>query len=111
MTFIDAIVAVLLISIFMFGFSEAFLPLYKAWNRATAEYNAARTLHFIAQSFRDECGKPDRNIDRWKRAVSIAKELEGYEITELKKGDEIYALKAVCIVSGERLEIIGLCTP
>ena len=111
MTFIDAVVAILIISVFLFGFSDAFLPVYKAWNSATAEYNTARTIHFIAQSFRDECKKPDRNIDRWKKAVSTAKELESYEISELRKGDEPYALKAVCIISGERLEIIGLFAP
>jgi len=111
MTFIDAVVAIIIVTVFLSGFSGAFLPAYNAWNNATAEYNAARTIHFIAQSFRDECGKPDRNMDRWKKAVSTAKELESYEISELRKGDELYALKAVCFVSGERLEIIGLCAP
>ena len=111
MTFIDAVVAILIISVFLFGFSDAFLPVYKAWDKATAEYNTAKTIQFVAQSFRNECEKPDRNIDRWKKAISTAREVESYEITELRKGDELYALKAVCFVSGERLEIIGLCTP
>ena len=109
MTFIEVIAAVVITSIFLFGFSRVFLPAYKAWEEAAAEYNTAKTIYFISESFKNECSKPDRNIEQWKNAVAASKELESCEITELKKDSEIYALKAVCIVSGERLEIIGLC--
>ena len=111
MTFIDAITALLILSFFLFGFSDAFLPAYKAWHAAMAEYRTAQTIHFVAGSFRNECAKPDRNIENWKKATAAAKELESCEISEIVQGDVLRALKAVCIISGERLEIIGLCTP
>ena len=111
MTFIDAITALLLLSFFLFGFSDAFMPAYKAWDSAAAEYRTARTIHFAAQSFRNECAKPDRNIENWKKATAAAKELESFEISEIRQGSILRALKAVCVISGERVEIIGVCTP
>ena len=111
MTFIDAITALIIQGTFLFGFSQAFLPAYNAWNRARAEYNTAHAIHFIAESFKNECAKPDRNMENWKKNAASAKELESYEITEIRKGEELFALKAICIVSGERLEIIGACLP
>jgi hypothetical protein len=109
MSFINTVTALFILSFFFSGFSRAFLPVYNAWNKAQAEYNAAKTIHFIAESFRLECRKPDRNIERWKKTVAVAKELESYEISELKKDDVIYALKLLCVISGENLEILGLC--
>jgi hypothetical protein len=50
-------------------------------------------------------------MDNWRKTVSAAKELESCEITELRKEDELYALKAACIIAGERIEILGLCKP
>jgi len=111
MTFIDAITALVVMGIFLLGFSQIFLPAYAAWGKARAEYNNAKTIYFIAESFRKECAKQDRNIDRWKKTAGAAKELEACEITEIMQGDVLYALKAICVISGERLEIIGFCAP
>ena len=111
MTFIDAISALIVFGIFIVGFSQAFLPLYNAWDTATGEYRTAQTIYFITESFRHECLKPDRNMEHWKKATSSAKELESYEITELRKGDVLVALKLRCIISQKHLEIIGMCTP
>ena len=109
MTFIDAIAAVVIMSVFLAGFSQGFLPVYKAWEDAMAEYRTAKTIHFVAESFRRECEKPDRNIENWeKMAAASAKELESYEISELKESGVLRALKITCFISGERLEIIGL---
>ena len=111
MTFIETLIALIITGFFLVGFSQAFIPAYQAWGRATATYQTARTMEFIAQSFKDECAKPDRDMERWKRTVSIAKELEQYELTEYWQGGVLRALKASCIISGEPIEIIGLCTP
>jgi len=110
MTFIEVIAASVIFGIFLLGFSQASLPLYGAWNRTMAEYNAAKTLYFVSESFRRECAKPDMNIENWKKAVSAAKELENYEVSELRHGTVLRAYRAVCIVSGERHEIIGVCS-
>jgi hypothetical protein len=111
MTFIDVIIALVIFSLFIFGFSQIFLPAYSAWYTTVKEYRIAKTIYFIAASFVAECAKPNRNMDNWKKAVRGASELESYEIIELKKGDELRALKLICIISGERLEIIGGCIP
>jgi len=111
MTFADVITAMIILSLFFFGFAQAFMPAYTAWEKAAAEYNTARTVQFIAESFRRECGKPDRNIENWKKTAAVAKELEAFEISELRQGDILRALKAGCVISGQRIEIIGLCTP
>ena len=108
MTLIDVITALILLSVFLFGFSGAFFPVYEMWNRAMAEYRNARTIHFITESFKNECAKTDRNIENWKKNVIVAKELENYEVKELKQGDVLRALKLTFFISGERLEIIGL---
>ena len=107
MNFINAITALSILSFFFSGFSQAILPAYAAWNIAIAEYKTAKTIHFVAESFRRECEKPDRNIENWKKHVSIAKELESYEISELRKNNVLRALKLVSIIGGERIEIIG----
>ena len=111
MTFIDVITALAVLGIFLLGFSQIFLPAYIAWEKARTEYSTAETIHFVAESFRKECARQDRNIDRWKKVTAIAKELESFEIAEIKQGDALYALRAICVISGERLEIIGLCAP
>ena len=109
MTFIEAITAFILLVLFFFGFSQAFLPTYSTWIKAQTEYSLALTINFIAESFRNECARPDRNMENWKDAVTCAKELEYYEITELFQGEELRALRLFCIISSIRLEIIGLC--
>lgn len=111
MSFIDAIAALLILSLFFFGFAQVFMPTYNAWEKAQAEFRTAKTIYFVAESFRNECKKHDRNMGNWRREVSVAKELESYEITELWQEDVLRALKAVCVIAGERVEVIGLCTP
>jgi len=111
MTFAEVITSFIILSLFFIGFSQIILPAYEAWNDATNDLKIAKTIYFISESFKKECAKPDRNIDNWKKNVSIAKELEEYEIIELIQDDVLRALKMVCIISGERIEIIGLCTP
>jgi hypothetical protein len=110
MAFIDVISALVIFGFFISGFSQAFLPAYNAWDNAAKEYRTAQTINFIAESFKQECSKQNRNIDNWKNAVATVKELNSYEITELWQGEILRALKLTCIISGEYLEIIGVCT-
>ena len=111
MTYIDLITALVIFSLFISGFSQIFLPAYKAWDIAGKEYRTALTINFVAKSFKNEAEKPDRNMGNWEKAVSAVKELESYQIIELRKGDVLWALKLVCVISGEDLEIIGVCRP
>jgi len=109
MTFIDIITAALILVVFFTGISPAFLPAWRAWEKVEAEYRAGQTIRFIAESFRRECAKPDRDMENWKRNISTAKGLENLEIIEMREGSELRALKARCIIGGEFIEIIGLC--
>jgi len=111
MTFIDAISATVVLGFFLTGFSQAALPAYKAWERGTAEYRAASSIRFIAESFRNECASPVMNIENWKKAVASVKELESCEISEIRQDGTLRAIRALCVISGERVEIIGVCTP
>ena len=111
MNLISVVTALVILSLFLFGFSQIFLPAFNEWRKAASEYYAAHTIYFIAESFKTECAKPYRNMEKWKETISAAKELESCEITELMKDDELYALKAACIIAGEAIEIIGLCKP
>jgi len=108
MTFINVITALVILGLFFSGFSQVFLPAYTAWDNAMMEYRTAKTIRFIAESFRQECGNSNMNIENWKKQVSVAKELESYQIIELWQGDILRALKLVSVISGERIEIIGL---
>lgn len=111
MTFADALAALIISSLFLAGFSQAVLPVYQAWGRAGQEYQTARSISFIAESFKAECAKPDRNMERWKKTVAVTKELQDCEITELRQGEVVRALKASCVIACEHIEIIGLCEP
>ena len=111
MTFIDVITALIIFGFFSSGFSQVFLPAYNAWNTAAEEYQTAYSIHFVTESFRQECARPDRNTDNWRNTVAAVKELEYYEITELRHGEALWALKLTCVISGEHLEVIGVCIP
>jgi hypothetical protein len=104
-------VGLVITALFLFGFSQAFLPVYYAWGRAVEEYKTAGTIRFISESFKNECEKSGGDITEWEKTITVAKELEGYDIEELRQGDILRALRLTCIISGERVEVIGLCTP
>ena len=110
MTYIDVITAALVLVVFLGGLSQSFLPTWRAWEKAKAEYRTAQTIHFVAESFKNECARPNRDMETWKKATAAAKELESLEITEMKEGEEIRAIKARCVIGGEYIEIIGLCS-
>ncbi|GHU96933.1 hypothetical protein FACS189483_01410 [Spirochaetia bacterium] len=111
MTFSEIMAAIIITVLFSIGFSQAALPAFRAWNRANNDYQCAESIRFVAESFKNECSKPNRNIETWKRDVAIVRELESYEIDEMWQGGILRALKLSCVLSGEALEIIGLCTP
>jgi len=111
MTFIDAIAATLILVVFLTGVSPAILPVWRAWEKAEKENRTGQTIRFVAESFKSECAKPDRNMENWKKIVGAAKELESLELTEMREGEELCAIRARCVIGGERIEIIGLCKP
>ena len=100
MSFIDVVAAFFILSFFFSNLSQLFLPVYKAYSEAAAQYSNARSIYFIAESFKNECAKPDRNIENWKIAISAVKQLESCEISEIRKAGNLHALKAACVISG-----------
>ncbi|GHV88638.1 hypothetical protein AGMMS50267_09980 [Spirochaetia bacterium] len=111
MTLTEVLAAMIVMSLFLAGLSQALFPAITAWDRANREYRAANAIHFVASSFRKECIKENRNIEHWKKAVSVVPELEDYEIAEIRQGTILRALRLSGIVAGEQLEVIGVCTP
>ncbi len=111
MTFTNLVVGVIIFSLFLAGFSQVLVPVVNAWGSAISEYRISRSIEFVASSFTQECMKQNRDIEAWKRTVSIVNELQSCEILELRQGGILRALKADCIIAGEQIEIIGLCTP
>jgi hypothetical protein len=111
MTFIDVLTALVIITFFLFGFSQAFLPVYYAWGRALEDYKTANSIQFVSESFKNECARSGRNIKNWENSVAVTKELESYDIEEIRQGGTLRALRLTCIISGEHIEVIGLCTP
>ena len=109
MTFTDVIVSVVILGLFLSGFSQTFLPVYKARERIIREYKNVNAIRFISESFTVECGKTKPDIENWKRMAGSINELESLRVTEIMRDDLLYALKAVCVVSGENIEIIGVC--
>ena len=110
MTFTEILTAMVIICLFMPGIGSILLPLYNALEISMNELKTANALVFISQSFRDECNKQDQSMENWKNTVKAVRELEFCEITEMNQGF-VRVLKAACIVSGEYVEILGLCTP
>jgi hypothetical protein len=111
MTFTDVFVAIFIMILFLSGFSKVAFPVISAWNRISNEYQDIRSIEFVASSFKKECASKDRNIEKWKKIVAVVNELESCEIIEYVQGDTLRALKAICVISGESIEIIGLCAP
>jgi hypothetical protein len=111
MTYIEIAVSLIVLSFFTAGFAAAAFPVLKAWNMAEADHARSRVVAFVADSFRQECGKKNRNIENWKKAAAAAAGLDEYEITELRKNGVIYALKLSCAVGGESFEVVGECAP
>jgi hypothetical protein len=111
MTFTDVIAAMVILSLFLAGLGQAAMPALQAWQGANREYQAARDIAFVAESFRKECARDDRNIERWKKAVSPVGDMESLEITEYTEEGYLRALKLSCVVAGEPIEVIGVCSP
>ncbi|MCL2243643.1 MAG: hypothetical protein FWC03_04155 [Treponema sp.] len=110
MTFIELICALIIFGFFISGFSQVFLPVYKTWERAVKTYQTAKDIKFIKESYKIECAKHDRNIDRWRKNVSTVKEPDNFEVYEYWQNDLLRALKLTFYISGEKIEIIGLCS-
>jgi hypothetical protein len=110
MTFTDCMVALIISSLFLTGFSQAAVPAHSAWRQAYRDYRTARDIEFVAGSFRRECAGDDRNIERWKRTVAAVPELEIRDITEYKEGPLLRALRLTCVIAGQPVEVIGVCT-
>ncbi|GHU16121.1 hypothetical protein FACS1894163_04880 [Spirochaetia bacterium] len=111
MTLTDLIAGTTIFLLFISGVSQAALPLLNTWNRLSFEYQNIRSISFVAESFRKECKKPARNMDKWKQDISIVRGLDSMEITEIRQGEILRALKLSCLIGGDQFESIGVCTP
>ena len=109
MTYIETIAGVFIFTFFIAGFSQVMLPAYQSWNTASSNYRIASNIEFISDTFRKESALKNRNIEKWKRDVSIINDLVLYEISEINKNGIVVALKVVCNCNGENFEVIAEC--
>ena len=111
MNFINLITALIILGIFLSGFSHLIIPAQKLWERAFNNYSTAKTIYFVSETFKAECAKANMDLDSWGKLISSAKELDSYTISELKKDDKLWALRAIFIISGDSIEVLGLVSP
>ena len=111
MTYIEVISALIIFGLFITGFTQIFFPAYNAMINSKQELYNAKTIEFIAASFRNECSRPGRDMDKWKNDVAAVKELKEYQITEMVKDNAVWALRLNCVLYDRPLEVIGLCAP
>ncbi|MDR0909115.1 MAG: hypothetical protein LBM77_05055 [Spirochaetaceae bacterium] len=109
MTLTDVLAGTAILIFFLVGFSQTAFPAMKAWNAANVEYREARSLEFVANSFRAECAKEARNMKAWETAVSTVKEMTSYEIEEINHEDSAVAMRLRCTVGSSNYEILALC--
>ena len=111
MTLIEILIAILITGLFLIGFSQAVLPLYNNWNMIISENKTINSVLFIVNSFKNECLKPDYNMETWKNAIAHVIDPQNCKIIELKQNEIVRALKAVCIINGYSFEVIGAVNP
>lgn len=111
MTYFEMAAALIVLSVFAAGAGHAVFPALEAWNRAEREYAAARALSFVADSFRAECAKKDRDLERWKKTALTVPLLEDYAIDELRAGGTVWGLKLSATIGGTHVEALGEYAP
>jgi hypothetical protein len=113
MTYIEALAALLIFSLFLAGFGQAALPALRAFSYARTEYLEAKALEFASKSFRMECRKPanERDLEKWKKILSAESRIDMYDVEVFRDGVDTQILKLICVIGGERFEILGLCGP
>jgi len=111
MTFTETIVSLIIIGLFAAGVSQIIMPIYKTQNKIINEYRTINAIDFICQSFKQECLKSNRDINKWKIMAGSINELENCAVTELRQSGILRALKLTCVISGENIEVLGVCTP
>jgi hypothetical protein len=113
MTYIETLSALLIFSLFAAGFGRAALPAARAFSRARAEYLEAKALEFAAESFQMECRKPgkERDFEKWKKILSAEPRIDMYDVRVFREGGDVRVLRLICVIGGERFEILGLCGP
>jgi type II secretory pathway pseudopilin PulG len=111
MTYLEIMAALIVLSVFAAGAGPAVFPAFLAWNRAEREYAAAHALSFVADSFRAECGRQDRDMERWKKTALTVPLLEDYAIDKLRTDGVVWGFKLSAMIDGERIEVLGECAP
>lgn len=111
MTFTEIIVTLIISFLFLSGLSQAAQPVLQGWHNANDAHQYANTLFFLNGSFRNACASPSKNLEKWKKDISIISSLDSCEISELKKNGSVVALRASITIDGEQLELIADCSP
>jgi competence protein ComGF len=107
MTYIESIVSLVILSLFLAVFSQVAYPSLISLKKAHDMYESARNLQFIDQSFRKECARTDLNFERWKHDALYDKNISSCDIQQVYRKGTITVYKACFEISGEKIEIFA----
>ena len=111
MNLTDVLVSVVILALFFTGFIPLCIHAMKSWDSLMKEFKTVNTIRLVSDSFKSECAKPKHDMEEWKKMMGSLGELQNYKITEIVQGNILRALKLDCVIAGENIEIMGLCTP
>lgn len=109
MNYIETVAAVIIFSLFMALLCQISLPLLQAVSVSRQELESAKSIEFVHESFKRACAKKVRNIEKWENDIKIVDGLNTCEVTEIVRDSKVCAMKAVCVIGTERIEMLAEC--
>jgi hypothetical protein len=109
MNLIETMAAIGIMSAFLAVACGIIVPAVRVVDAARSGFELARSISFLDESFRSECERASPDVDRWKRSVSVVAGLSSCEVTPCRVNGRVHAMKAVCVVGPNRIEILAEC--
>lgn len=109
MNLIESIAAIGIMSAFLAVACGIIVPAVRVIDAARSDFELAKSISFLDESFRSECDRASPDVDRWKRSVSVVAGLSSCEVMTCRVKGRVRAMKAVCVVGSDRIEILAEC--
>lgn len=109
MNLIETMAAIGVMSAFLAVACGIIVPAVRAIDAARSGFELAKSISFLDESFRSECDRAIPDVERWKRSVSAVAGLSSCEVTPCRANGRVRAMKAVCVVGANRIEILAEC--
>lgn len=109
MSYIETVAAVIIFSLFMALLCQISFPLLQAVSVSRQELEAAKSIEFVHESFKRACATKARNVEKWKNDITVVNGLKSCEVTEIVRDSKVCAMKAVCVIGMDRIEMLAEC--